>query len=102
MKQVNLHLAIHLKLVPNLMIFSQTANTPPDVTSQKGSSFVRDIFQSRSRLLPEEINGSSGLFKSLVHITALKFENKINQVLHGLKTKSQEAEYKFVQEKLYF
>lgn len=78
----------------------QVANTVPDVTSQKGSSFVHDILQRRSRLLPEETNGSSDLLNSPVHITALKFENKINQALHGLR-KSQEAEYKLAQEKLY-
>jgi len=51
-------------------------------------------------LLPDDTNGPSDLLNSPVHITALKFENKINQALHGLR-KSQEAEYKLAQQKLY-
>lgn len=78
----------------------QAASTVPDITSQKGSSFVHDILQRRSRLLPDDTNGPSDLLNSPVHITALKFENKINQALHGLR-KSQEAEYKLAQQKLY-
>lgn len=77
----------------------QAASTVPDITLQKGSSFVQDTLQRRSRLLPEDTNGSSDLLNLPVNITALKFENKINQALHGLR-KSQEAEYKLAQEKL--
>ncbi|XP_057816572.2 uncharacterized protein LOC131029913 isoform X1 [Cryptomeria japonica] len=70
-----------------------------EATSQK-SSLVRERLRGRSMVLPEDANGAADLLSSPVHITALKFENRINQALHGLR-RSQEAEYKLAQERLY-
>ncbi|KAH9318439.1 hypothetical protein KI387_020208, partial [Taxus chinensis] len=78
----------------------QPAGAMPEATSQKGSSLVHERLRGRSGALPEDANGAADLLSSPVHITALKFENKINQALYGLR-RSQEAEYKLAQERLY-